>query len=107
MPPMREVRLAFMIELTRLNGSKFSVNCDLIKYFEAAPDTTLTLVTGEKLLVVETCRVVAERAVAYRAEVLRSAWPDAAIALSAKSGYEAYLAACDRGDNSSGSANRG
>jgi flagellar protein FlbD len=96
-----------MIELTRLNGSKFSVNCDLIKYFEAAPDTTLTLVTGEKLLVVETCRTVAERATSYRAEVLRSAWPDALIALSAKSGYEAFLATCDRDGNLSSSSTRG
>jgi flagellar protein FlbD len=85
-----------MIELTRLNGSKFRVNADLIKYFEAAPDTTLTLVTGEKLLVVESCTEVAELAVAYRAEVLRSAWPDAWIGLSAKSGYEAFLLACER-----------
>ncbi len=85
-----------MIELTRLNGSKFTVNPDLIKYFEAAPDTTLTLVTGEKLLVVESCELVAELAVAYRAEVLRSAWPDAWIGMSAKSGYEAFLLACDR-----------
>ena len=61
-----------MIELTRLNGNKFSVNPDLIKYFEAAPDTTLTLVTGEKLLVVETCTAVAQRATEYRAEVLRN-----------------------------------
>jgi flagellar protein FlbD len=94
-----------MIELTRLNGNKFRVNPDLIKYFEAAPDTTMTLVTGEKLLVVESCKTVAELATEYRVEVLRSAWPDALIALSAKSGYEAYLAVCDRdGDSSTGSA---
>lgn len=85
-----------MIELTRLNGSGFTVNCDLIKYFEAAPDTTLTLVTGEKLLVIETCAAVAQRTAEYRAEILRSAWPDASIGLSAKSGYEAFRAAYDR-----------
>ena len=44
-----------MIELTRLNGSRLAVNCDLIKYAEAAPDTMLTLVTGEKLVVLEPC----------------------------------------------------
>jgi flagellar protein FlbD len=95
-----------MIELTRLNGSKFTVNPDLIKYFEASPDTTLTLVTGEKLLVVESCVEVSQRAVEYRAEVLRSAWPDAWIGLSAKSGYEAFLLACERESHASDTASR-
>ena len=40
-----------MIELKRLNGSPLAVNCDLIKYAEASPDTVLTLITGEKLIV--------------------------------------------------------
>ena len=47
-----------MIELTRLNGSPLDVNCDLIKYAEAAPDTVLTLITGEKLVVLEPCEEV-------------------------------------------------
>jgi len=96
-----------MIELTRLNGNKFRVNPDLIKYFEAAPDTTMTLVTGEKLLVVESCKAVAELATEYRVEVLRSAWPDALTALTAKAGYDAYLAVCDRDGDSANSSIRG
>ena len=96
-----------MIELTRLNGNKFRVNPDLIKYFESIPDTTLTLVTGEKLLVAETCKTVAELATEHRVDVLRSAWPDALIALSAKAGYDAFLAVCDRDGESSSSATRG
>lgn len=73
-----------MIELTRLNGSRFSVNCDLIKYSEASPDTVLTLVTGEKLIVTETREQVTAATLEYRASVLRMAWPEAAAALSAK-----------------------
>ena len=49
-----------MIELTRLNGSHLAINCDLIKYAEAAPDTVLTLITGEKLVVLEPCSEVSE-----------------------------------------------
>lgn len=71
-----------MIELTRLNGSALSVNCDLIRYAEATPDTTLTLVTGEKLVVREAREEVAARALQYRAEVLRTAWPSADASLS-------------------------
>ncbi len=96
-----------MIELTRLNGNKFMVNPDLIKYFEATPDTTMTLVTGEKLLVVESCNVVAELATEYRVDVLRSAWPDALIALSAKSGYQAFLAVCEQDRDAAHNSLRG
>jgi flagellar protein FlbD len=42
-----------MIRLTRLNGRPFIVNADLIKFIEQAPDTVITLVTGEKLVVRE------------------------------------------------------
>lgn len=78
-----------MIELTRLNGNSLTVSCDLIKYAEAAPDTVLTMVTGEKLVVLETCAQVQELALGYRAEILRRAWPDAATVLSAKTAYNA------------------
>jgi flagellar protein FlbD len=73
-----------MIELTRLNGQRFRVNCDLIKSSEASPDTVLTLVTGEKMVVTESPAQVAEAIVGYRAEVLRAAWPDAATAFRVK-----------------------
>ena len=96
-----------MIELTRLNGNKFMVNPDLIKYFEATPDTTMTLVTGEKLLVVESCKAVAELATEYRVDVLRSAWPDALIALSAKTGYQAFLAVLEQDKDSASNSLRG
>lgn len=73
-----------MIELTRLNGSRLSINCDLIKYVDSAPDTLLTLVTGEKLVVLESRAEVARKAMEYRAQVIRLAWPDADAALSAR-----------------------
>ncbi len=78
-----------MIELKRLNGSPLSINCDLIKYAEAAPDTVLTLVTGEKLIVLEPCGEISHRILEYRAAILRTAWPEAASALSARSAHNA------------------
>ena len=78
-----------MIELTRLNGAGLTVSCDLIKYAEAAPDTVLTLITGEKLVVLETCAQVEELARSYRAAILRRAWPDAATALTTKVAFDA------------------
>jgi flagellar protein FlbD len=77
-----------MIELTRLNGSSIAVNCDLIRYAESSPDTVLTLVTGEKLLVRETAREVAALAFTYRTQLLRTAWPEASVALSARAAFD-------------------
>ena len=59
-----------MIQLTRLNNSRLAVNCDLIKYVEEAPDTVITLVNGEKLVVRETTEEVIERVREFR----RSVW---------------------------------
>ena len=78
-----------MIDLTRLNGHRMVVNCDLIKFAEPAPDTTITLVTGEKLIVLESCDELIQRILLYRAMVLAQAWPEAASALSAKSAFTA------------------
>lgn len=62
-----------MIQLTRLNGNPLVVNSDLIKYAEASPDTVLTLVNGEKILVLESCQEVVRRTAEYRAQVFGSA----------------------------------
>lgn len=59
-----------MIELTRLNGNTMMLNSDLIKSAEASPDTMLTLITGEKLIVRESCEEVVDRVLAYRARLL-------------------------------------
>lgn len=59
-----------MIELTRLNGSQMLLNSDLIKTAESAPDTMLTLINGEKLIVREEIAEVTERVLAYRARLL-------------------------------------
>lgn len=54
-----------MITLTRLNGNKFVVNAELIRTVEQLPDTTITLINGDHLLVKETMEDVVDRAVAY------------------------------------------
>jgi flagellar protein FlbD len=59
-----------MIQLTRLNGIPIVLNSDLIKTAEASPDTMLTLINGEKIIVREPCEEVTERVLAYRARLL-------------------------------------
>lgn len=59
-----------MIQLTRLNNTRLAVNCDLIKYVEEAPDTVITLLNGEKLVVRETTAAVIECVRRFRRSVL-------------------------------------
>lgn len=64
-----------MIQLTRLNQSRLAVNSDLIKFVEAAPDTVLTLVTGEKVVVRETVAELIERIREFRRSIMCGAHP--------------------------------
>ena len=64
-----------MIQLTRLNNSRLAINSDLIKFVEAAPDTVLTLVTGEKVVVREGVADVMERVREFRRSIVCGAHP--------------------------------
>ncbi|HJU11004.1 MAG TPA: flagellar FlbD family protein [Terriglobales bacterium] len=59
-----------MIHLTRLNNSKFTINSDLIKIVEQSPDTVITLLSGEKILVQETVEEIVARVVEFRRQLL-------------------------------------
>lgn len=58
-------RSAPMIRVSRLNGDRFIVNAELIKFVEEVPDTVITLRDGEKLMVREPAEEVAGRVIAY------------------------------------------
>ena len=55
-----------MIRLTRLGGEPFLLNAELIRYVESRPDTFVTLVGGERVVVRETMDEVLRRAVEYQ-----------------------------------------
>ncbi len=59
-----------MIELTRLNQKPLTVNSDLIKFVENTPDTVITLVSGEKFVVLESAEIIVERVVEFRRRLL-------------------------------------
>lgn len=54
-----------MVRLTRLNGTEFILNAELIRYVERCPDTLITLVNGDTLMVAETLDEVVRRTVTY------------------------------------------
>jgi len=59
-----------MIRLTRLNNRPLVVNSELIKFIENAPDTVITLVTGEKIVVLETAEDVVNQIIEFRRHLL-------------------------------------
>ena len=58
-----------MIELTKLNDIKFSVNPELIEIVETTPDTVITLTTGRKLIVKESRQDIKNLVKSYRKDI--------------------------------------
>ena len=54
-----------MITVTRLNGKRFVVNAEMIRTVEANPDTTITLINGDHMIVVEPMDRIVELAIEY------------------------------------------
>jgi flagellar protein FlbD len=54
-----------MIRLTRLNQRKFVLNADQIKTIEQTPDTMITLLNGNQIVVLEPMDEVVRRAIEY------------------------------------------
>jgi flagellar protein FlbD len=62
----REIK---MIKLTRLDGREIILNCDLIEFFEAMPDTVITLRTEKKIPVRESVDEVLKRIIDYKQSI--------------------------------------
>ncbi|MCG8406215.1 MAG: flagellar FlbD family protein [Phycisphaerales bacterium] len=54
-----------MITVTRLNKESLIINAELIKTIEATPDTIITLLNGERLIVKEPVKEIVKRAIEY------------------------------------------
>lgn len=59
-----------MIELTRYNDTKFTLNAEKIEMVEETPDTVISLTTGKKIIVKESRQEVTNLVKLYRYEVL-------------------------------------
>ncbi|MFL6155026.1 MAG: flagellar FlbD family protein [Marmoricola sp.] len=59
-----------MITLTRLSGSVFVLNSDLIERIDATPDSVVTLIDGKKYVVAETLDEIIDLVRTYRGEVI-------------------------------------
>ncbi len=54
-----------MITVTRLNGRPVVINAELIKTVEATPDTLITLINGDHMIVKEPLDEIVRKAVEY------------------------------------------
>lgn len=79
-----------MISLTRLSGSVFLLNADLVERVDETPDTVVTLVDGTKYVVTESLPEIRDRVVSYRAEIV-----------ARSSAYDPEPRAADRGSRRS------
>jgi flagellar protein FlbD len=58
-----------MIEVTRLNDTKLIINADMIEKVEEAPDTVITLTSGNKIIVKESRQEIKNLVILYKKEV--------------------------------------
>ena len=58
-----------MIEVTRLNGVVYYLNPHQIEYIENNPDTTITMLSGKRLVVKEDYQSISARIIEYRRKI--------------------------------------
>ena len=83
-----------MIRLTRLDGSEFYLNPDLLEIIEEVPETHMTLSNGNRYLVLEPARVVIERIIAFNARALRRSVANESLKYLRRSRAESYRPFC-------------
>jgi flagellar protein FlbD len=60
-----------MIKLTRLDGTEFYMNPDLIECVEETPDTVITLTNDDHFLVREKAKTITDRIISFKAMIIR------------------------------------
>lgn len=58
-----------MIKVTRLDGKVYFVNPHQIEYIETNPDTTLIMLSGKRLVVLEDYQSLFQEIVDYRKQI--------------------------------------
>ena len=58
-----------MIRLTRINHVPLILNADLIEHMETTPDTVISLINGQKFVVLESTDDVIRKVIEFRHEI--------------------------------------
>lgn len=59
-----------MINVHRINNESIMVNCDLIEWVEETPNTIISMVSGRKLVVAESCSEIRDLVIEYKRKIL-------------------------------------
>lgn len=58
-----------MIQVTKLNGQQFYLNPHQIESIELTPDTTITMLSGKRLVVKDCYEVILKKIIDYRKQI--------------------------------------
>ena len=58
-----------MIDVTRMNGTKLTINSDLIETVEETPDTVITLTTKKKIITKESRQEIKNLVKLFKKEI--------------------------------------
>ena len=62
-----------MILLTKLNGSLIIINLETVKYIETVPDTLITFLNGDTVMVKEELNKIIDLSVTYKNKIASKA----------------------------------
>jgi flagellar protein FlbD len=62
-----------MVQVTRINHVPLVLNSDLIEHIETTPDTVITLLNGQKIMVLESAEEIVTRVVHFRRRIMPGA----------------------------------
>lgn len=63
-----------MIRVHRLNNEEFLINCELIEFAEETPNTVVSMMSGRKLVVSESCNELQRLILEYKRKIYSSNW---------------------------------
>jgi|GEM_PF-673211 len=63
-----------MIQVTRLDNTTMTVNVELIQSFRETPDTVITFVSRDKIMVKEPAEEISKRILAYQRAMYRDSF---------------------------------
>ena len=61
-----------MIRVHRLNKEEFLINCELIEFAEETPNTVVSMASGRKLVVSESCNELQRLIIEYKRKIFSS-----------------------------------
>lgn len=79
-----------MIPVTRLDGTPMVVNSDQIAWIECHPDTVISLMNGEKLIVREPPETIVDRIKAFKRDVFTRRAPRPPIGVAGREGSSSW-----------------